>query len=150
MIKAGGAITIHLEGDRKNRPSKKCENQSIMSSSPPPLSLFFSFSLPALWLIFPLSAAAASSHSLLVIPHLFTALFLPPSECNLYLSVTLSITILPHCFVCVLLILGHHHYFLWFHSDTFYFCYYTHYNFSNASSGFFLSAFYLPKNLSIV
>lgn len=73
MIKAGGAITIHLEGDRKNRPSKKCENQSIMSSSPPPLPLSLSFSLPALWIIFltSLSAAPSSSHSLLLSLPLF-------------------------------------------------------------------------------
>lgn len=64
MIKAGGAITIHLEGDRNNRPSKKCENQSIMSSSPP-LSLYFS--LPALWLIIlSVLSAPSSSHSLLL------------------------------------------------------------------------------------
>lgn len=65
MIKAGGAITIHLEGDRKNRPSKKCENQSIMSRSPPPLP---SVSLSARRLIFlpSLSATASFPHSLLL------------------------------------------------------------------------------------
>lgn len=119
MIKAGGAITIHLEGDRKNRPSKKCENQSIMSSSPPPLPLSLLPSsmanLPSLtfcFFCFSFSLYTYSSR-----PHcsLFSL-----SLSNLYLSVPLSITVPPYFYVCALSILGYHHYSLYPHSaDTF-------------------------------
>lgn len=91
MIKAGGAITIHLEGDRENRPSKKCENQSIMSISPPPppprrvslftsqvpLLIFHSASHPPLPLFLTSLTASLSSF---MSPGLFATSLFPPSS----------------------------------------------------------------------
>lgn len=60
MIKAGGAITIHLVEDRENRTSKKCENQSIINSS---LPLFSTFISPFFFSLYPYSSPPNCSSS---------------------------------------------------------------------------------------